>query len=113
MRSDNHDDKTMTGLAALRRLFWFQVKLALDALRDLVFSPLSILAFLADALLRPHREKSYTHALMRLGRHSDRVINLFEEYTDCGEYTVDKTLADVETAVMAAQNSDAPGRDRR
>ena len=103
----------MTGIAALRRLLWFQMKLALDALRDFVFSPLSILAFLADALLRPPEDRSYTHALLRLGRRSDRVINLFDEYTDCGQYTVDKTLADVETAVMATPDASARKRGKR
>ncbi|MEM0955957.1 MAG: hypothetical protein AAGI24_17585 [Pseudomonadota bacterium] len=110
---ENRVEKKVTGVAALRRLLWFQFKLALDAVRDFVFSPLSILAFIVDAVLRPDEGKSYTQALMRLGRRSDRVINLFDEYSDCGEYTVDRTLADVETAVMAPSEREAPARDKR
>ena len=41
---------------SLRHLVVFQLKLALDALRDFAFSPLSIVAFVLDALLQPDYE---------------------------------------------------------
>ena len=71
---------------ALRHLIIFQVKLAADAFRDLLLSPLSVAVFLIDALTRPPVENSLYLRLMLLGRHSDRVINLFDEYTDTGEF---------------------------
>ena len=36
---------------------------------------------------------------MAVGRQSDRIINLFDEYSEAGHYTVDKTLAEVEEVV--------------
>ncbi|MEE4660470.1 MAG: hypothetical protein V2J89_08380 [Halieaceae bacterium] len=99
----------VTLLRALRRLFWFQLKLALDALRDLLFSPVSFVAFFLDVLFRPERSRSFTHRLMALGRRSDRLINLFEEYSDAGDYTVDRTFAEVESAVLRAAEQRAAG----
>lgn len=92
---------------ALRQLVVFQVKLALDALRDLAFSPLSIAAFAVDALTRPELERSLSHRIMLLGRRSDRVINLFGEFGEDEGYTVDRTLGEVEQAVYSRH------RDRR
>lgn len=84
---------------ALRHLIVFQFKLALDALRDLLLSPLSIVVFVLDALLRPPENDSLYFKLMALGRRSDRLINLFDEYSGSGDYTVDQTLNSVEEAV--------------
>jgi hypothetical protein len=87
----------------------FQLKLALDALRDLVLSPLSIAVFVLDAVRRPPVEDSLYRKLMDLGRRSDRVINLFDEYGEEGHYTVDQTLSSVEDAVKPRWE-DARGR---
>jgi hypothetical protein len=85
----------------LRHLLFFQVKLALDALRDFLLSPLSVGAFLLDAITRPPYERSLTYRLMLLGRRSDRVINLFDEHGEGGHYTVDETLGSVEQSLQA------------
>lgn len=87
--------------AALRQLLVFQLKLALDALRDFALSPLSIAAFVVDALTKPELERSLSHRIMLLGRRSDRVINLFGEFSEGGDYTVDQTFGEVEEAVYA------------
>jgi hypothetical protein len=84
---------------ALRNLLFFQVKLALDAARDFALSPVSILAFILDLITQPEPEKSYYLRLMRLGRRSDEMINLFEQHEASTHYTVDKTLHDVERGV--------------
>jgi hypothetical protein len=68
---------------SLRRLIVFQIKLAADAVRDLLLSPLSILMFILDVLFRP--ENSFYDWLMRLGRRSDQIINLFEQHTQEAE----------------------------
>lgn len=85
---------------AARHFLVFQFKLIMDAGRDLFFSPISFFAFLLDLVLRPKVEESYSMRLMKLGRRSDRVINLFDEYSNNGEYTIDKTVAEVETVLQ-------------
>jgi hypothetical protein len=87
---------------ALRKLLFFQIKLALDAARDFALSPISIIAFLLDLITRPEAENSYYLRLMRLGQRSDEVINLFEQHQAAEHYTVDKTLAEVEHGVGEA-----------
>ncbi len=67
---------------SLWRLILFQFKLAADAIRDFLLSPISIILFIIDVVLKPDREDSYFEKLMRAGRHSDRLINLFDEYTE-------------------------------
>ena len=53
--------------------------------------------------MKPPYEESLTFRLKRMGRRSDRVINLFDEYGDRGHYTVDQTFGDVEKAMVAQQ----------
>ncbi len=80
----------------------FQIKLALDAGRDFALSPISILAFVIDAIRKPEPERSLYHRLMLLGRRSDQVINLFDEHSEADHYTVDETLRGVEQGVGQA-----------
>ncbi len=84
---------------ALRHLVVFQIKLALDALRDLALSPISIFVFVLDVVRKPKIEDSLYLRVMSMGRRSDRIINLFDEYSEAGHYTVDETLAEVEGVV--------------
>lgn len=84
---------------AFKHLLVFQLKLVVDAVRDIMFSPISVIAFIHDAFFKPSVEHSMSQKMMLLGRRSDRVINLFNEYTGSGEYTIDETVADVETAL--------------
>ena len=100
---------TMSAGRSLKYLLVFQLKLALDALRDFALSPLSVGAFVLDAVIRPDYEKSLTVRLMLLGRRSDRLINLFGEYSDRGHYTVDHTLDEVEQAMVKRRTSAGPG----
>jgi hypothetical protein len=68
--------------ALLRRLVVFQIKLALDGLRDLLLSPVSVVAVVVgivaggDAPDRPFRR------LLAFGRRTDRWIDLFETHGD-------------------------------
>ena len=79
-----------------RHLLVFQFKLLVDAGRDLVLSPLSLVVFTIDAVFRPRFSKSLTLRLMILGRKSDRVINLFNEYSKTDIYTLDEGVSDFE-----------------
>ena len=92
-------EKPMSVGWGFRRLLAFQIKLALDALRDFALSPLSVVAFGIDVLLRRPERDSFYGKLMAAGRRSDRIINLFDEFSEAGDYTVDQTLSDVEKAV--------------
>lgn len=96
---------------ALRHLLVFQLKLALDALRDLALSPLSIGVFVLDAIRQPALDDSLYVKLMKLGRRSDRLINLFDEYSDVGHFTVDHAVTEVEQALAARREESASARD--
>ena len=93
------DEPPVSATRGLRHLLAFQFKLAMDAVRDFALSPVSIVAFLIDAVRKPPANRSLYRALMRLGRRSDRIINLFDEYSDSDHYTVDETLTEVERAL--------------
>ena len=84
---------------AFRHLVIFQIKLFADALRDLLFSPISLTAFIIDAFTRPPVDESLSFKLMHLGRYSDRVIDLFSEHKTTGPFTIDATVAEVESVV--------------
>lgn len=92
-------EETLSTREAARHIVFFQIKLFVDAARDLVFSPISFIAFLVDAFTRPKVEESLSYKVMLLGRRSDRMINLFSEYSDQGSYTIDETVKEVETAI--------------
>ncbi len=55
----------------------FQIKLALDALRDLLLSPVSIICALIDIASGHSKQQSYFYKLMQLGHVSDHWLNLF------------------------------------
>jgi len=63
--------------ALFRDMFVFQVKLALDAIRDLLLSPVSIICVLADIFKGHSLSKSYFHKLMKFGKQTDLWLNLF------------------------------------
>lgn len=70
-----------------RDLLAFQFKLALDAFRDLMLSPISIIAVLAGLVNKQDDPGKYFHDLLHLGHRSDLWINLFgtgEEHDDEG-----------------------------
>jgi len=74
---------------ALLGLIRFQLKLAADALRDLLMSPVSIVCFLLDLVLQPEEGDSHHHQMLMFGRKTDRWINLFEEYRQEGDTVQD------------------------
>jgi len=61
----------------IRDMLVFQAKLALDAIRDLLLSPVSIICGLADIFLGNSLSKSYFYKLMGLGHQTDSWLNLF------------------------------------
>lgn len=69
----------ITPIKSVRCLLLFQLRLAADAVRDIVMSPVSIVMFLLDLVLRPPEGESHYQQMMQFGRKTDRWINLFEE----------------------------------
>ena len=67
----------ITRWALIRDLFVFQVKLAMDAIRDLLLSPVSIICGLIDIIRGHSLSQSYFHKLMDLGHQTDLWLNLF------------------------------------
>ncbi len=61
----------------IRDVVGFQFKLALDGLRDLVLSPLSILAGVIGLIISPDNPGKYFNRLLEFGRRTDVWINLF------------------------------------
>ena len=88
---------------ALRHLMVFQLKLAVDAVRDLIMSPVSVVVFIIDVVRKPTLEDSLYLRLMLVGRRSDRTINLFDEHRDAGHYPVDEAVEELERRVLAAK----------
>jgi hypothetical protein len=82
----------------LKRLLIFQIKLYVDAIRDLLLSALSLFAFIGDVMLQNHGKDSLFEGVLRLGRKSERAINLFEQYDpgSQGRHSVDGVIRKVE-----------------
>lgn len=70
-------DRKATRWEVIRDVSVFQVKLGLDALRDLLLSPISIVAALAGLVLRSDRPSVFFDEVIRLGRRSEHFIDLF------------------------------------
>ncbi len=66
----------------LRDVLAFQFKLALDGLRDVLLSPISITAALIGVFTNKDNPGKHFYRLMELGHDSDRWINLFSAYDD-------------------------------
>jgi len=65
----------------IRDLIAFQIKLAFDALRDLLLSPVSFVCAFLDIVKGNTQENSYFHRLMNLGKQTDVWLNLFGQHT--------------------------------
>ena len=61
----------------LRDLAAFQLKLLLDGLRDIVLSPLSLIAAVPGLIWGGRRAAGYFYGLLLVGRKSDGWIDLF------------------------------------
>ena len=69
----------------IRDMLIFQIKLAIDAIRDLFLSPVSIICGLVDILLGKPLSKSYFYKLMNFGHQSDSWLNLFGNHKNAPE----------------------------
>ncbi len=82
----------------VRDVIVFQFKLALDGLRDLLLSPVSMVLGLVGILSDPHDPGKYFRRLMSFGRETDRWINLFNAHDD------EETNVSVDDVVRRAED---------
>ncbi len=68
----------------IKDMLVFQAKLAIDAIRDLFLSPVSIICGLADIFIGNSLSKSYFHKLMNIGHQTDSWLNLFGNHNKSG-----------------------------
>jgi hypothetical protein len=84
----------------LRDVLAFQFKLAMDGLRDLLLSPVSIIAALVGVFSDRSNPGRYFYQLLYIGRRSDRWINLFGEHEAEGEeLSADQLIRNAEQAM--------------
>ncbi len=92
----------------IRDAIVFQVKLAIDAVRDLLFSPLSIAAAVIDLITGGEHPGRYFYAVLAAGGRTEGWINLFgapnrtngHELTSGGGPTVDSFIKQIEGLVV-------------
>jgi len=86
----------------LADLLRFQVKLLVDAARDLILVPLTFGAAALDLLLSRGRQPRYFYALLQLGERSERLIDLWSVlYERMGPDPghVDQVMDQIEAAI--------------
>lgn len=100
----------------LKKGLIFQLKLGLDALRDIILSPIAIIALIIDLILSLEGKNSLFNQLMHFGRLSDQWINLFNAHCDPlskhgennsyngGHVSVDELLAQIGDIVKEQQS---------
>jgi len=82
----------------LRKFLVFQLKLYIDAFRDLLLSMLSLGAFIIDLVQQNKEADSYFEKVLELGRRTERSINLFNHFDveEKGGRSVDSIIDEVE-----------------
>lgn len=101
----NPEHKRTAG-ALVRTVALLQVKLLLNAARDLVLIPLALAAAAADLALLRSDQPRFLRAVLRLGEMSDRWIDVWSGGRDAHEdprENVDALLARVEDVVRDPQ----------
>jgi hypothetical protein len=99
-------EPTRSAGALIRAVATLQLKLLLDALRDIALSPLALGAAVLDLMLLKWRSPQLFRAVLRLGEHSDRWIDLWAAARDAHaprHENVDVLLARVEEVVRDPQ----------
>jgi hypothetical protein len=86
----------------LRHVLVFQFKLAMDGIRDVLLSPISLIAALAGILTNHPDPARYFNQLLHIGSRSDRWINLFNTHDEDGESaTADDFVRKAESIVLS------------
>lgn len=88
--------------ALIRDLAMFQLKLVLDALRDLVLSPVALGAAVLDLILAGRQPPRWFKSVLRMGERSEHWIDLWSAARDAdapARANVDALLGHVEQVV--------------
>lgn len=82
----------------LRKFGVFQIKLYIDAFRDILLSMLSLGAFIIDLVQQNDGPDSYFEKVLHFGRRTEKSINLFNQFDaqERGDRSVDSILDEVE-----------------
>ncbi len=86
-----------------RDVLVFQIKLALDAMRDVILVPISIGAALLDLVSSDERTGQSFYRVFAMGRRTDIWINLFDTYgrpDTAANTTVDSLVAQLEALLV-------------
>ncbi|MEM6666759.1 MAG: hypothetical protein AAF638_10185 [Pseudomonadota bacterium] len=89
----------------IRTVIVFQIKLFLDGLRDVIMSPMSIMAGIIGILFGGNRPDWAFQRLMRFGRRTDVWINLFDAYPE-GDPDVPQREKPVNSPLTGTRNVD-------
>ena len=97
----DRNDKMKKLWPQVRKLLVFQIKLYIDAFRDLFLSALSLGAFLIDIVQQNEGPGSYFEKVLKFGRRTERSINLFNHFDveQQDGHSVDKILNEVEEKI--------------
>ncbi len=99
-----------THWSLLGRLIAFQFKLAMDGLRDLLLSPVSIGFVLYGIVVQRDQPEKYFERLMRFGRDTDKFINLFGDKHANSTTQTDLTETDEDTSLVAIDTENTRSR---
>jgi|AP95_1055475.scaffolds.fasta_scaffold00658_7 hypothetical protein len=83
-----------------RDVLGFQFKLAIDGLRDVLLSPISIGAALVGVFSSKDNPGKYFYRLLNMGHQSDQWINLFNTRDDEERLTADIFVKRAESIVL-------------
>jgi hypothetical protein len=91
-----------SSIALIKSVAILQLKLLLDAARDLALAPTALAAALLDLVLIKQQEPRFFRGVLRIGEHSDRWIDVWSGGRDADEphrENVDTLIARVEEVV--------------
>lgn len=107
----------------LRDVIVFQGKLLLDAFKDILLGPASLIAALVDLLRPGSRSEPLFYKVLAYGKTAERTIDLFRAVGDrsqeTSQWTVDDMIEQVETSLTrktpasSARQSDTSGERER
>ena len=82
----------------IRKFVVFQIKLYIDAFRDILLSALALGAFILDLIQQNDGPDSYFEQVLQFGRGTERSINLFNQFDaeERGSRSVDSVIEEVE-----------------
>ena len=92
----------------LRDVAVFQLKMALDNIRDFALMPIALIAALIDLVFASRRDDSLFYKVLRWGSHSEKIIDVYSAIEDHAAsettvnpyYTVDAVVARLERVVV-------------